>query len=77
VDDPGVLAEAILSLLKNPTRGQAMGHAGSEKLRNQYSKLGWQDAIQGIFAHLPSRDSLHDGQKSKDERRGSISSRDC
>lgn len=62
VDEPGSLAEAILSLLKNPARGQAMGHAGAEKLRHQYSKQGWQDAMKGVFAHLPTHDSLHEGE---------------
>lgn len=76
-DAPGALSEAIFSLLKNPARGQAMGRAGAQKLRRQYSKPGWQDVIQGVFTHLPSRDSLHEGRKSKVERRGSISSRDC
>ena len=69
VDEPGALAEAILSILDDPARGEAMGRAGAEKLRHQYSKQVWQDAMQGIFAHLPSRKSLHEGKKSKVERR--------
>ncbi len=76
VDEPGALAEAILSIFNDPARGKAMGRAGAEKLRHQYSKQVWQDAIQGVFSNLPSRNSLHEGQKSKAERRMSISSRD-
>ena len=77
VDAPGALSEAILSILDNPDRGQAMGRAGADRLRIQYSKTRWQNAICGVFSNLPSGNPVYEGQRSKVERRGSISSRDC
>jgi len=77
VDAPGALSEAILSILDNPDRGQAMGRAGADRLKIQYSKTRWQNAICGVFSNLPSGNPVYEGQRSKVERRGSISSRDC
>ena len=77
VDEPGALAEAILSILDNPDRGQSMGRAGADRLRFQYSKTRWQDAMLGVFSNLTSGNPLHEGQRSMLERRGSINSRDC
>lgn len=77
VDEPGALAEAILSILDNPDRGQAMGRAGADRLKIQYSKTRWQNAICGVFSNLPSGNPVYEGQSSKVERRGSINSRDC
>ena len=51
-ENPQELAEAILSILTNPTAGESMGRAGRKKLQERYSKKTWQDAIRPVFENL-------------------------
>lgn len=54
-NDPEDLAGAILSLLKNPGTAGGMGRAGSEKLRNRYSRNVWMESIRPVFSKLLGR----------------------
>jgi glycogen(starch) synthase len=57
-ENPQELAEAILSIVKNPAAGESMGRAGRKKLQERYSKKTWQDAIRPVFEDLhPLRQS--------------------
>lgn len=51
-NSPGELAEAILSLLKNPVRAGEMGWAGLQKLKERYSKNVWMDAMKPVLSNL-------------------------
>jgi glycosyltransferase involved in cell wall biosynthesis len=51
-NSPGELAEAILSLLKNPVRAGEMGRAGLQKLKERYSKNVWMDAMKPVLSNL-------------------------
>ena len=48
-NSPPELAEAILSLLNNPTKAAEMGRAGSEKLAKKYCKNLWLGKIEKVL----------------------------
>jgi glycosyltransferase involved in cell wall biosynthesis len=50
---PHGMAEAMLSLLQNRSRAEALGKAGHEKLITHYSRESWRKAINPIFSLPP------------------------
>jgi glycosyltransferase involved in cell wall biosynthesis len=50
--DPGVLAKAITTLLRNPDLQRKMGRAGAERVRERFSQEQTVQQTQALYAHL-------------------------
>ena len=49
-DDPRILADAILSILKDPAKGAAMGQRGKARLTRDFGRKEWMEKIRPILA---------------------------
>jgi len=55
VDDPAALAEAVASLLADPDRAQAMGRAGEERARTEFSVARMAERTFSVYERVLAR----------------------
>ena len=48
-DDPRIMADAILSILNDPSKGAAMGRRGEARLTQDFGRTGWMEKIRPIL----------------------------
>ncbi len=54
-DNPKEMAEAILSILQNPKKGEIMGKTGFERLQTDFSCNIWQQKIRAVFQNIKKK----------------------